>query len=111
MVVVVEQDASVGVEAGYSPKSISILGTQILHTTALSGRENLQMSCFVHVFLNHTIVVHSLHEQQLLVFGVAHLQRILTSNSSNCPHGGVNNVEDSDSGDRSEKTSNIETEW
>lgn len=66
MVVVVEQDASVGVEAGYSPKSISVLGTQILHTAALSGRKNLQMSCLVYVLLYHTIVVHSLHEQQLL---------------------------------------------
>lgn len=62
-IVVVKEDVALRVEAGDTPKSISILRAKILNSTSLTRREDFEMSCFVDIFFNHSEVVDSLHKE------------------------------------------------
>lgn len=66
IVVVVEQDVAVGVKAGDAPEPVTVLGTQVLSTGSLPGRQDLEVGCFVDIFLDESIVVDPLDEEQFL---------------------------------------------
>ena len=66
LVVVVEQDVAVGVEAGDAPESVAVLGTQVLSAGSLPGGQDLEVGCLVDILLDESVVVDPLDEEKFL---------------------------------------------
>jgi hypothetical protein len=66
------------------------------------------MCGFIDIFLNHSIVVHSLDKKKLLVFRITNFDSVLSSHLSDGLHCGKNNIVHTNRRNRSEKTNNID---
>ena len=100
-----------GVETSDSPQSVSVLRAQVLNAGSLSGGEDFEVCGFVDVFFDSAVVVDAFDEDEFLrlkkkylIFRVADLKSVLSSNLRDELHGGGDDIKDSEGRDGGEKT-------
>lgn len=65
-IIVIKEDVALGVEAGNTPKSVSILRTKILDSTSLTRRKDFEMGSFIDIFFDSSEIVNSLNKKKFL---------------------------------------------
>lgn len=99
VLVVVQQKESASVHVCHSPDTVLIVWAQVRNSGLLGGRNNLQVSGFIHFFVSDTVQVDSLHKHEFLslsktylILGVTHLNNVLVADSVGVVHQSVHSV-------------------